>query len=374
MPIKIKGLINKKIICTVTNDLYRDRRMIRICHTLGEYGADVTLIGIKKKNSLALSDYSFNQKRLNLVFNKGILFYFEYNLRLFWFLLFNSFDIVNAIDTDSILACFLISRVKRKEIIFDAHEFFIGVPELHNKIFKKSIWNFVEKIVLSSVIKNYTVSNSLKNLYEKKTGQKYKVIRNLPLKSRFKGISPKVKSLDKIVIVYVGALNKGRGLENSIEMMKYFDENVKLLLIGGGDLEEKLKNLVKELKLEDKVTFTGWVLPESIPDLMKDAHIGLNLLEDNSQSYRVSLANKVFDYIHLGIPCITMDFDEYNRINSEYHCFALVKDIEPLNIFNIINRILNDKDYYTLLSNNSRKAAIDLHWDKEKDKLLDIYM
>lgn len=373
---KRKHLENIKIICTVTNDLYRDRRMIRICQTLSDdYGAEVNLVGFKKEETLELTKYNFNQTLLNVYFKKGFLFYLEYNLRLFFFLLFNKFDIVNSNDTDTVLPGLLVSKLKRKKIVFDAHEYFQGLPELDNSFIKRNVWGVVEKLTLPFIKNNYTVSDSLMKIYKQKYNTVYKVIRNLPLKSRFDNIAiPVRKNMDNIILTYVGVLNKGRGLESCIRMMKYFDGNVKLLLIGGGDLENELKNIVKENKLEDRVTFTGWVSPEKIPYLLKDSHIGLNLLDNNSINYKVSLANKVFDYIHLGIPCLTMNFEEYIEINNKYNCFVLIDNIDPKYVYYKIDKVLNDNEKYELLCSNSLKAAEDLHWEKEKSKLLEIYM
>ena len=369
-----KHLENIKIICTVTNDLYRDRRMIRICQSLSDYGAEVNLVGFRKKDTLKLSNYSFKQTLLNVYFKKGVLFYFEYNLRLFIYLLFNRFDIVNSIDTDTVFPGFVVSKLKRKKIVFDAHEYFQGLPELENSFVKRNIWGLVEKLTLPFIKNSYTVSNSLKKIYIEKYNRDYKVIRNLPLKSRFDDInSVKNKKSTNVVLTYVGVLNKGRGLENCIKMMKYFDNNVNLLLIGGGDLEKELKDLVETENLQNKVRFTGWVSPEKIPHLLKGSHIGLNILDDNSINYKVSLANKVFDYIHLGIPCLTMDFEEYLEINNNYNCFVLLDNIDPKYLYNKIDEVLNNKDKYELLSSNSLKAAKDLHWENEKSKLLEIY-
>ena len=367
-------LNNKKIICTVTNDLFRDRRMIRICDTLQEFGADVTLTGIKKPGSLSLENQTFKQHRFKMLFKKGILFYLEYNIRLFFYLIAHNFDIVNSVDTDTVLAGFFASRLKKKKIVFDAHEYFTGVPELQNKKLKKGIWKFIEKIILTKIKKNYTVSESLKVLYENKTGQKYNVIRNYPLKSRFENIKIFDKNLSgEITIGYVGALNKGRGLESAIEMMTFLDRRFKLLLIGGGDLEEKLKIMVKEKNLDDRVKFTGWVNPGEIPELLSQTHIGLNLLDSGSINYRVSLANKVFDYIHLGIPCLTMDFEEYNIINEKYNCFILTSTLNSGINRELIESIVSDSKKYNCLQQNSLKAAKDMVWEKEKEKLVGVY-
>ena len=371
----IDHLKNIKIICTVTNDLFRDRRMIRICNALQEYGAEVTLVGIKKKNSLELKNSTFLKKRFKLLFSKGVLFYLEYNIRLFFYLLFKKFDIVNSVDTDTVLAGFFASRLKNKKIVFDAHEYFTGVPELQGRKIKKNIWNLVEKAVLTGIKSNYTVSESLKKVYEVKTGQKYDVIRNFPLKSGFADIEKSRKDLQgDIIVAYVGALNKGRGLESAIKMMQLLDNRYQLLFIGGGDMEKELKIMVNKLNLNERVKFTGWVHPVEIPQLLSKCHIGLNLLDSGSINYRVSLANKVFDYIHSGIPTITMDFEEYNIINEKYNCFILTNTLDPGINRELIESVVSDSKKYNYLQQRSLTAAKDMVWDKEKEKLVRVYV
>ncbi len=74
----------KQIILTVTNDLSYDQRMQRISTTLVKIGYDVLLVGRKRSLSIPLKTMPFEQKRLRCWFNKGKLFYIEYNIRLFF--------------------------------------------------------------------------------------------------------------------------------------------------------------------------------------------------------------------------------------------------------------------------------------------------
>lgn len=366
------NFMKTKIICTVSNDLTTDRRMKRICSALTEYGAEVILIGFERDYSAGLQVRTYSQKRLKIRFKRGFLFYAEVNIRLFFYLLREKFDIVNCIDTDTILAGFFISVIRRKKIVFDAHEFFTGVPELQGKTFKKLFWKFTEKITLPFIKDNYTVSDSLKNLYESQTGQMFDVIRNFPESSDFREISNS-KSDKNIKICYVGALNKGRGLENAIMAMDILPDEYNLVLIGGGDLESELRQMVTEKNLTEKIEITGWTSPANIPLLLNGGHIGLNLLDGDSENYRVSLANKVFDYIHLGIPCLTMNFAEYQKLNEEFHCFVLLDSIDPGTIADGIIRIMSDTVGYTQLTENSLKAARKLNWETEKVKLKTFY-
>src|SRR5690349_15933931 len=101
-----------RIIFTVINDLTYDQRMHRICNSLANDGYDVLLVGRKLKSSIPIRQEKYLQKRLGFVFTRGKLFYIEYNIRLFFFLLLKKFDIVCGIDLDTILPCYFISKIK----------------------------------------------------------------------------------------------------------------------------------------------------------------------------------------------------------------------------------------------------------------------
>jgi hypothetical protein len=98
--------------------------MNRICSSLSAAGYSVVLVGRKLENSLPLQPKNFLQFRLRCIFNKGFPFYAEYNLRLFFFLLFRKMDAICAIDLDTILPVYLVSAIRGRKRIYDAHEFF----------------------------------------------------------------------------------------------------------------------------------------------------------------------------------------------------------------------------------------------------------
>ena len=75
------------IYFTVTNDLTYDQRMNRICTSLAAHGYNVVLVGRRRKQSQPLRKEKYQQKRLRCWFQKGKVFYAEYNFRLFFYLL-----------------------------------------------------------------------------------------------------------------------------------------------------------------------------------------------------------------------------------------------------------------------------------------------
>lgn len=356
----------KRILFTVSNDLTTDRRMHRICNTLQCAGYEVILIGRERKMSKPLKNRSFRQVRLNMLFDKGILFYLMLQLRLFFYLLFTRFDIVCGVDLDTILPCYFAARLKQKRCLLDAHELFTEVPEVIYRPRVRAIWLCIEKYICTRTsMSGYTVSRSVADELKSRYGKHFEVIRNFP---DLKEFAPSEKER---IILYRGAVNEGRGLESLITAMKDIDAH--LLIAGDGDITQKLIAQIHASDLQNKITITGYLTPDELDNLSIKASIGVNLLDHNSKNYYYSLANKFFDYVQLQIPQVGMNFPEYRLLNEQHEVALLVDNIQPQTISRAIQHLLNDEVYYRRLQANCRVAAGLWCWQTEEKKLLDIY-
>lgn len=360
--------VSRKIIFTVTNDLTYDQRMQKICRSLSNAGYEIELVGRERNSSLPLSKESFKQTRLKCIVNKGKLFYLEYNLRLLFYLLFQKFDALCAIDLDTIVPVYLSGEVKSAKLIYDAHEYFTEVPEVIRRPSVKRIWEWIERIYVPKFDLAYTVSPALAELFSKKYSKPFHVILNTPLLTT---LNPQHVTRNSQQLLYQGALNEGRGLEHLIEAMS--DVNAKLLLAGEGDLSDELRRLAKKLNLESKVEFLGFVKPDELKVLTATATIGINLLENKGVSYYYSLSNKFFDYIHSDVPQVCIAFPEYKKINDEYEVALLVETCSADEIKKAITRLLDDTDLYQRLQKKCEVCSLNLNWQKEEKKLVALY-
>lgn len=358
--------LSKKIIFTVTNDLTYDQRMQKICRSLTGAGYEVELVGRERESSVAFATEPFNQTRLKCWFNKGKLFYLEYNLRLLFYLRSHEFDAACAIDLDTISAVYVAGKSKNAKLIYDAHEYFTEVPEVVRRKSVKRAWEWIEKTFVPKFDLAYTVSPALAELSSKKYSKQFQVIMNAPL---YLPLATHHSPL--ATLLYQGALNEARGLEHLIEAMQSI--NAKLLLAGEGDLSNELRDLVKKLNLEGKVQFLGFIKPEDLKKLTSEATIGINLLENKCLSYYYSLSNKFFDYIHARVPQVCIGFPEYKKINDEYEVALLVKDCSVREIKTAVERLLTDKQLYMRLQKNCEVCSENLNWQNEEKKLLALY-
>ncbi|MFT4535925.1 MAG: glycosyltransferase involved in cell wall biosynthesis [Saprospiraceae bacterium] len=356
-----------KIAITVTNDLNQDQRMHRICNSLLSAGYQVILIGREKKSSQELLHQKFNQKRLDCYFESGVLFYLEFNVRLFFFLLFESYDILYSVDLDTLSSVSLVSILKRRKLIYDAHEYFVEVPELEGAKLKKWLWSIVGKIFIPSSDLNITVNKELSEIFSAKYRQHFEVIRSLPwLVENYSG----QKREDEKIILYQGVLNKGRGLAEAITWTSNTKQNVKLLIVGEGDLSTELRKLKSQVDKENRVHFLGWKSPKELDEITKTAWLGLNLLDGSSLNYKYSLANKFFSYMHAGIPSLNMDFPVYWRYCSEFNVGLCLPDLKEESIEKAVSTLIHDPIRHQKMVLSTKIAVHENCWQHEEIKLL----
>lgn len=356
----------KKIFFTVTNDLTYDQRMHRICTSLAENGYHITLIGYKRKHSIPLKNEKYRQKRFRLLFLKGGLFYAEYNIRLFLYLLFKKADAVCAIDLDTILPCLNISKWKKIRRIYDAHELFTEQKEIIRRPSIKRKWMKIENHAVPQFRFGYTVSESIADYLKKKYGVNYEVIRNVTqLRNDLYTDSARQ------FVLYQGAVNEARGFEYLIPAMKWV--NSKLIICGDGNFMEQLKKLIRENNIADKVELKGMLSPGDLWNISQTAKVGITIIENEGLNQYFSLPNKFFDYLHAGIPQVAMNYPEYARINKQYEVAILLEDMNPKIIADAINNLLTNNVLYKRLQDNCLLARQELNWQQEEKKLLKFY-
>ncbi len=355
----------KKVILAVSSDVFHDQRVCKIAKSLQDFSFEVVVIG--RKMGECHIKMSFMVHLISTLFNKNTLFYLEYNFRLFWRILKHKPNLIVANDADTLVACTLAHWILRVPFLYDAHEIFTEVPELANKKIKKFLWSVVEKIGIWASSDRYTVNASLAGYLQQKYNASFKVVQNVPyLDNSYQKIETK-----RLFLLYQGALNEGRGLELLLQCIPKL--NIPLKIAGKGPLETKLKELSKQLLIEDKVHFLGNVLPHDLSDLSKKAIIGFNLLEANSLNYYYSLANKFFDYMHAQTPQISMNFIEYKRINNLYKVALLIDDLNKQNLLMLINKLLTQKDLYENIQKQTIEAKQVYCWQNEEKILYEIY-
>lgn len=372
--------MHKRALVSVSNDLFSDQRVDKVCNSLTNMGFEVLLVGRQYKDSPLLSQRKYKTKRVRLLFRKGAAFYAEFNIRLFFLLLFRKCDILVSNDLDTLLPNYLISKIRRKKLVYDSHEYFCGVPELIHRRFVQNCWRRIEKFCVPHLPEMITVNQSIADLYDKEypdRKNKVRVVRNIPTSEK-PLITETRHSLDlpeekKLLILQGSGINVDRGSEELVAAMEMVDDNALLLIIGKGDAVPALKRQVKERNLSHKVLFIDRVSPDKLFNYTYHADIGFSLDKDTNINYRFSLPNKIFDYMKAETPVIVSNLPEIAKVVKETEIGLVIADHRPETIADSINMLLRDEMLLMKFKSNTKIAAKNYTWENEEKVLKKIY-
>jgi len=317
---------------------------------------------------------------MKLSFDKGPLFYGNYNFRLFFLLMMRPCDLIVSNDLDTLAGCYTAFRIKRLfgvkvKLLHDCHEYFRGVPELVGRKLTTRIWKAIEDHIFPKLKAVIAVNQSVAGLY----GQEYKlhvtVIRNVPFrrlnqqpagKTKF-GIEPAQK-----VILYQGAINVDRGLEEAIQAMKYLRSDAKLVIAGTGDESDKIRQFAADEKVGGKVVFLGQIPFQDLWPITLMADLGLSIEKDVSLNYHYALPNKFMDYIQAGVPVLISPFPEMKAVVDKYFIGETIENHDPRHLAEKMDSMLMNTDRMQLYRQNLVSAAEELCWEKEENILMQV--
>jgi len=367
--------MSKKVSLSVINDLVTDNRVHKVAVSLQKMGFEPVLVGRILPESLPV-ERIYPTHRMKLLFRKGPMFYLGYNFRLFFYLLKLSPDLLVANDLDSLLANFLVSRIRRKPLIYDSHEYFTEVPELLGRPVVRAIWKWLERMLVPKVSAAYTVSELIAEVYREQYNIDFKVVRNLPVCEAKDTTHPitsnhRMSSTAKIIL-YQGAMNLGRGIESAIRAMQFVD-GAELWLAGDGDIRLQLQEMVYELELDKKVRFLGRLPIGELNEVTRQADLGISLEEDLGLNYRFALPNKLFDYIQAGVPVLVSNLPEMKRVVEHYQVGLIAESHQRKELASLIKTALFDEEKRQCWIKNLPVAAKELCWENEEQVLKEIY-
>lgn len=354
-----------RVAVLVSNDLTYDQRVSKICDSLQHKNWEVRLIGVLKSGSSPLQR-NYSTQRLNVFFSKGPLFYFMLNVRMFFYLLFHKTDVIWANDLDVLWPAVLMKKLRGTKVIYDSHEYFTEAEGLTGRDRIKAIWTRIEERCIPHVDLFITVNESIASIYRKKYSREVFVQRNMPV--LLKDESEREVLFEVKTVVLQGAyIDPDRGGMELVEAFQYL-EGIQLLIVGAGRDLENIKRRIIELHLEEKVKVLPRMSYFDLKKLTQRVHLGVSLDKPLHLNYTLSLPNKLFDYIHAGVPVLVSNLVEPARIVNEYHVGEVVEEVTPKVIAEGIQKVLNSASYNEYRA-ATKKAKSALHWQADFDRL-----
>lgn len=287
----------------------------------------------------------------------------------------HSARLYHASDLYTLAAC--ARSAKRRSVLysFDSRELYAHVAATSGRPWVRWWWTHLERRLLPGSACTFTVSESIADhLASTYHIPKPVLVHNVPeadAQSTLPGgpdrtmaqlLDDRGYASNVPVLVHLGQMKKDRGCRQLILAMKYVPK-AHLVFLGYGPEEVKLKELVASTHLYDRVHFIPPVGPRAVRTALQGATMGVTMLEDTCLNHRYALPNKLFDYIHAGLPVLSSNLKEVAAVVRTFEIGRSADPSDPEDIGRVINDMLNDPNR-DLWRENALVAAETFSWDK----------
>ncbi len=250
-------------------------------------------------------------------------------------------------------------------LTYDARECYPHVASTANRPWISWYWRRYEQRLVPLATSVFTVSNSIADHMARSYGiERPAVVQNVPEgtdESIGRGELHTLTRLDAAVpiVLHLGQLRKSRGCESLIRAIGDVGA-AHLVFLGYGPEQTRLESLVVSLGLKNRVHFLPPVSPALISRSIGDAAVGVTLLEADCLNHQYALPNKLFDYIHAGIPVLASDLPEIGvLVNSN----NIGKTVEPGDV-SAIGRALQE-----MISNEHDRSE----WKRNANRIAETF-
>lgn len=204
------------------------------------------------------------------------------------------------------------------------------------------------------------------------------VVRNGPDLNRVRLVAPdeRLKTMGKCILGYVGAMNPQDGLDYMLRSLhvlvnKLGRKDFYCVAVGSGDSLDGLRELSRELGLDDYVWFTGFIPTTDLMRYLSTADICLDPNPSNPLN-DVSTWIKVMEYMALGKPIVAFDLKETRVSAQEAAVYVRPNDEEAF--AEAIRDLMDDTGRRREMGEfGRRRIDADLKWDVVSSELLSAY-
>jgi glycosyltransferase involved in cell wall biosynthesis len=373
-----------------------DRRVWQEATTLRDAGYTVSVVcpkgGSYGTGYQLLDGIHIFRHPLPIEADGAIGYLFEYTWALFWELVLAwrayfkvGFDVIQACNPpDTIfLIAGLFKALLGTPFIFDHHDI---NPELYEAKFGKR--GFFHRLLLKferwtfrTADVSIATNETFKQIAVERGGMardRVFVVRSIPDVSRFRRMDPRpdLRNGRKHVVGYVGIMGNQDGVDLLVDAMDHLvncagRRDVQCVIVGSGTALEVLKAQATARKLDDYITFTGFMSGEPLLRALSTFDIGAIPDPKNCYNDKISM-NKHFEYMSLGVPFVSFDLDEGRKISGDTALYA--RDNCPRSLAAQIARLVDDEPLRkSLATAGQARARSLLRWETERANLLAAY-
>lgn len=373
--------MTKKKICMLTlPNLNYDSRILNEAASLSHY-YDVTILTPKYHGKISIKNPHYRVKWIPCPVSLLFLAHCPPILKLInLFLLRRAAwrenpDYFHAHNLYNLICVYPVAKEKRKPIIYDSHELWTDVALFGAWKLLKPIFGLLERIFAPKVEAIITVNDilaqKLRDKYHKPTLSLY----NYPVLAKSKNASGsyRQKYPEQKTIVYIGTWRAGRALEQILAAARTLDESYKFIFVGYGAKGHLLYRAMEDENLKNKIIVTKVVSPDRLIEMIRNAWVGLCLIENVSKSYYWSSPTKMFQYIAAEVPILGSNFPEFKKVITKNQIGEVIDPSDAQQIAKTIKKMVKSSQQQKYRRHLKGLAEKQYQWALEEKKLIKFY-
>jgi glycosyltransferase involved in cell wall biosynthesis len=286
-------------------------------------------------------------------------------------------DVVHANDIAMLIPGYLASRLPRAGLVYDTHEYAVGVP------YRKAVWAWlaatIERLLIRRCDGVITVSDGIAERLQARyrLAERPVVVRNVPdLPPPNPQAAPDLREGMGVgaapLVLHQGAVADGRGADNLVRAVARMDSAHLLFLGADVAFAERLRELGNEVGLDGRLHFHPPVALAELLSYTTQADVGVSLLEDTCENHRLALPNKLFEYLAADLPVVVSDLPEMSRLVTERVVGWTTDPGDPADIARVLELALEERND-PALHERVGAAAAELSWPHERSRLTGLY-
>lgn len=281
-------------------------------------------------------------------------------------------DLIHANDLNALIPAYEAKKRLHCKLIYDSHEINVENYTSEGRSPIAGVMRMIEKYLVRRVDQMISVSNAAADYFTSEYKiSKPMVVTNCSLKKETLIKSPlKHKGFE---IINHGQFYPGRGYEEMIEaaslLAQYSD--IRICVRGFGKLEESMRIQVKEKMIDNFVFYP----PVNVDQLISEAahsHVGVAITKPVCLNFKLSVSNKLFEYVAAGLPVIMSDIPEHQYLNERYHFGLILPDNSSQSLADAVIRLYQNQELYQQLAQNAKYMSQEVNWENEFGKLIEI--
>jgi glycosyltransferase involved in cell wall biosynthesis len=294
------------------------------------------------------------------------------------------FDVIHACNPPDTI--FLIGRffkVFGKRFIFDHHDI---NPELYEAKFgRRDVWYRLlcrlERWTFATADVSIATNESYRRIAIERGHMdpaRVFVVRSGADLTRVRALPPRaeLRRGKAHLVGYVGVIGKQEGLDLLLEAVAYMRQSLRrndvhFVIVGDGTELAAVRQLARELALEDCVEFTGRIPDAALWETMSTADVCVNPDRANEMNDK-STMNKILEYMALGKPIVQFDLTEGRFSAGEASLYARPNDVADFAVK--LCELLDDPERRTTMGAIGRQRVEGgLAWHHQVPQLLRAY-